>query len=97
MGFITPAEGGKSYGIVFMLKSYSFLVCFVCFFGVMIPINDSLSSLFKGTFVRVYTLGFGLVLLCIRDGSNNYMPGNDFFPPVYMSYLVVLRDQLANV
>ena len=65
MGFITPAEGGKSYGIVFMLKSYSFLVCFVCFFGVMIcnhllsiPINDSLSSLFKGTFVRVYTLGF---------------------------------------
>ena len=49
-----------------------------------IPINNSLSSLFKGTSIGVYTLGFGLVLFCIRGGSNINMPGNDIFPPVYV-------------
>ena len=34
VGFITLAEGGKIY--IFMFGSYCFLVCFVCFFGVMI-------------------------------------------------------------
>ena len=74
-----------------MFEPYCFLVLCCLFFGghdfpidISIPINYSLSSLFKGTSIGVYTLGFGLVLFCIRDGSNNYMPGNDFLPPVYV-------------
>ena len=85
--------------MVFMFESYCFLVCFVCFFGVMISqsitIDDSFSNLFKGTSIGVYTLGFGLVLFCIRGSSNSYMPGNNFFPPVCV-ISVLLHDQLAN-
>ena len=58
------------------------------------------SSLFKGTSIGVYTLGFELVLSCIRVGGD-YMTGSDSFSSflpwtLFLSFSYLISVQIEE-